>query len=187
MRLASAEDFRDGALYSNYRRYPFFAERAAMIRRRVSPSASVLIAGCGYGYLVDELRKIGVRAWGCDLSPWAVGQASQVIPATATFVLLGDVTDTNSLNTVRAAAGLPGNQDFALVVTEDVLPMLTDAEIAAALEAVRTVGSAVLHIVTPGDPTDTTRASGVTWKPIAAWRALCAPDPVMDAERGTIA
>jgi hypothetical protein len=187
-RPATAEDFHGGELYTNYRRYPFFAERAAVIRQRFPSASSVLVAGCAKGYLVDELRSRGVNAWGCDLSVWARGEAQQVIPTNALFILEGDCTIAVSMTAVRTLAlGGPVSRRFGVCVTEDLFPVLTDAEITSALSALRAVSQQMFHIITPGDPSDPKKVSSMNWKPITAWRALCAPDLVMDAETGTVA
>jgi len=172
-------------LYDEYRRYPFFAERAAFIRQRYPTASRVLIAGCGYGYLVDELRKSGVGAWGCDIAPWATGQAAQVLGQNAQFVGQGDITSAASMATVKSQAGLRNNQRFDVTVTEDVLTVLTEAEITAALQAVRGISSTVLHMVTPGVP-NAEHHPDLNWKSIAAWRSRCAPDVVYDVEQRTV-
>ena len=49
----------------SYRRYPFFADRVAQLKQRFAPNGqALLIAGCGFGYLVDECVTAGYDAWG---------------------------------------------------------------------------------------------------------------------------
>lgn len=198
-RLATEADFHGGRhrearraagpppLYDEYRRFPFFSERAAAVRARYPDARRVLVVGCGYGYLVDELRRAGVpEPWGVDAAPWAVERAAAVLPgASARRVRLADATDAASL-----AAALPevlgrGGR-FDLAVTEDVLPVLDAAEQRAVLAAVRVRAAAVLHVVTPGDPADPRKAPGLDWKPTAVWAALVAPDALLDAETGAL-
>lgn len=172
-------------LYDEYRRFPFFAQRAAAVRARYPEAQRVLVVGCGYGYLVDELRRAGVsEPWGVDASPWAVERAAAVLPrAAARRVRLADATDAASLAAaLPEALGRGGRFDAA--VTEDVLPCLDPGEQRALLAAVRARAAAVLHVVTPGDPADPRKAPGLDWKPAGAWAALVAPDAVLDAETG---
>lgn len=197
-RLATEADFHGGRhrearraagpppLYDEYRRFPFFAERAAAVRARYPDARRVLVVGCGYGYLVDELRRAGVPdPWGVDASPWAVERAAAVLPgASARRVRLADATDAASL-----AAALPEvlrrDGRFDVAVTEDVLPVLDPGEQRALLAAVRARAAAVLHVVTPGDPADPAKLPGPEWRSIEAWRALLgAGEPVLDAETG---
>lgn len=188
MRLASAADFEGGGLYTQYHRYPFFAERAAELSRRFQ-NGKILIAGCGWGYLVEDALAAGFDAWGCDASAYAVAKSQEVLAAPArSRIIQADITVRSQLTTLRSTAGLTGAQRFRAVVTEDVLPVLTDAEITAALIELRriAIAGAVLHIVTPGDPADPAKFAPLNWKPIETWRALCAPDLVLDAETGTV-
>lgn len=169
-RLATAADFEQpGGLYgsqvedspgsgvfvwSGYKRYPFFAQRAAVIQQQF-PSVSVLVAGCGWGYLVDELRALNMNAWGVDASPYCITKATTLWPIghrTNGRVLLGDCTIAAAMATVRTTAlGGPITRRFGVVVTEDLLPVLTEVEITAALSALRTIATAMFHIVTTDD------------------------------------
>lgn len=176
MRLASAEDFEAGGnLYSaGYRRYPFFTDRAASIRGRyANTSIKILVAGCGYGYLLDELTALGYTdVWGCDASAYAITKAQEVLPpALAARVIQADITVRSQVNALRSAAGLSGNQRFAAVITEDVLPVLTDAEVQAALTELRRATQAMLHIITP-DSEGADRTLGLNWKTTPEWHAL---------------
>lgn len=184
-RLASSADFEGpSGLYwepgteQGYRRYEFFARRADLILARHGAGGKVLVVGCGWGFLVDELLARGYDAWGLDGSAYAVAKAAEVLPAaSAGRVLLADAMNRSQVAAVRAAAGLSGNQRFKLVVTEDVLPVLTDAEVAIAVAECRRVASNVLHIVTPLQP-DTEQVAGLNWKTGAQWKTLAAPDAV---------
>jgi hypothetical protein len=200
-RLATQADFRGRPdpntpvpagrptwLYDDYRRFPFFVQRAQVIRQRFPAAVTVLVAGCAHGYLVDELRKLGAVAWGCDASAWATGQAAQAVPASAQFVRQGDCLNVQSLRAVRSAAGIPQSGRFAVGVTEDLLPVAaSDAEATTMLTNLRAVCTVLFHVVTPGSPADPHRMSGLLWKPIAAWRAfLPVGEAILDAETGEV-
>lgn len=184
MRLATQADFEQGGLYTSYRRYPFFAERAAAVVAAYG-SVKTLVVGCGWGYLVDELLRLGVDAWGIDASLYAITKGKAVagmLPATLTRLSVADATNRTQLTAVRTTAGLVGSARFGLVVTEDMLPMLTDAEVTTAVTECRRIATNMLHIVTPGTATDASKLTALNWKSTAAWKALVAPDAVMDAE-----
>lgn len=184
MRLATQADFHGGSQYTDYRRYPFFSERAAIIRQRFPAATSVLIAGCGYGYLVDELQKLGINAWGCDASPYATGRAAQELGQNGRFVLQGDCTTAAGMTAVRAAAlGGGANRRFAVCVTEDLLPALADIEVTATLTALRGVSTTLFHIITPGNPSDHAKVDkAMNWKSISEWKALVGADPIVNTE-----
>lgn len=173
-------------MYSDYRRYPFFAQDADFITARYPSKGLVLVAGCGYGYLVDELATRGWDAWGCDPSPWA---QSQRISARIQAV---DITDRTALGTLQTLAG----SRFDLIVTEEVLSAMSDAEVPAALTELRRIARPpareLFHIVTSapelasGPRADFRRDDlGLNWKTHADWvTAVGGSEPVMDREGG---
>jgi hypothetical protein len=185
-RIATATDFEQGGLYTGYRRYPFFAERADWLTSRYPRMGTVLVAGCGWGYLVDELTQRGWDAWGADASAYAIARGQSELPDLKGRLLRADMTDARQLNLLmRGRTSAQGH--FDLIVTEDLLPALNDDEIARALTALRSAAETVVHIVTPGDARGGERHPDLNWKPIAAWRSLLAPDAVLDAETGEVA
>ena len=184
-RLASASDFEDnGVMYTNYRRYQFFAERAAVIHEAF-PTGKILIAGCGWGFLVDELVKLGRDAFGFDASPYATARSVEVLgPTISSRVFSASVLVRAQMTSTKASIGFSGAQKVPLLVTEDLLPVLTNAEITTALTECRRIATNLLHVVTPGDPADPSKLAGLNWKPVATWKTTVAPDAVMNAEAG---
>jgi hypothetical protein len=182
--LADASRFEGGAgaWYSNYTRYAFFAQRAAWIHATV-PTGKLLIAGCGWGYLVDALVKLGRDAWGIDASAYCVGKA--VVPGR---VLQRSALVRADVNAVKTAAGIAANGRFAAGVTEDLLPCLSVPEITSALGELRRACTTLLHIVTPGDGTAQPpgRVAEMNWRTTQGWKDLVGSDPVYDAETGAV-
>lgn len=179
MRLASAADFIDGPMYSEYRHFECHAERAELLTE-LYPVGSVLVVGCAWGFVVQELLDRGWDAWGIDASEWAVSMAYVSIDAPAR-VLFGNATDPADMDAACARAGV---ERFDLAVTDDILPALTDAEIQRGVTQCRRVARNVLHCVTPKPASETTLE--LNWKPIGVWRELLAPDLVRDEETGQV-
>lgn len=194
-RLASQADFfasydaqgnkipGTGNLYDEYKRFPFFAWRADEIARRFTPSVGKLVIfGCGFGYLVDELVQRGFDAWGVEMADYARGKAAEVLPfASANRVVLANMANAAALNNVRSAAGLTGNQRFAVGISEDVLPVCTDeSEARVGIETahgiVSNTAGRFLHWITctkPSAPGDLdSRYPGLLWRSRAEWRAI---------------
>src|SRR5664280_1262109 len=97
-RVADYGGLYDQAYYSRYGHTPyahrpewqgFFAGVAITLKNRLKPN-SVFDAGCAIGLLVDAFRKIGVEAWGSDISEFAITQVPSDIRA---FCWQGDLTD----------------------------------------------------------------------------------------------
>lgn len=205
-RLASAADFfatydgegnkvpGTGNLYDEYRRFPFFAERADLIAARFQPSVGkVVVFGCGFGYLVDELVQRGYDAYGIEMSDYARAKATEVLPfASASRIILANMANRSALNSARSAAGLTGNQRFAVGISEDALPVATDeAEARLALDECRRIISTTpgrfVHWITCSDPSNPSdldnRYPGLLWRSEAEWRAIIGPsDIIVNAE-----
>lgn len=193
MRLASKADFEGGALYTNYRRFPMFGWRAAWLTARYGTAGKWLVAGCGWGYLVDELVALGVDAWGIDASSYAVSKAQEagtLAPGVGNRVVLIDATNRSQLASLRSTAGLSGSQRFTVIVTEDILPVLTDSEASAVAAEARRVGTNICHVLTALRPDEDAaasiaagmRVSGLNWKTLAQWKTLAGVDTVLNAE-----
>lgn len=187
-----------GVMYSSgYQQYPFFTDRVNALKSRFAPNnQTLLIAGCGFGYLVNLAVQAGYNAFGIDGSSWAIQQGQALLPAIATRLAVADITVASQIDAATKGFGLKGGNPvkYALLVTEDVLPCLSDAEITTALTNLRARASSnLLHIITPGDggPECDSR---LNWKlfgdtatpaPAGSWRALlCPPDVVGNVETG---
>jgi cyclopropane fatty-acyl-phospholipid synthase-like methyltransferase len=189
-RLASLADFEQGGLYTSYRRYSFFAERREMVMGRFGNPQSagkLLVAGCGWGYLVEELLTQGYDVWGCDASAYAVAKAQEVLTAAAAArVILADCLVRSQMTALRGTAGLTGNQRFSTAITEDMLPVLTDAEVPTVLTELRRITQLNLfHIITCSDiPSE--RNPALNWKTQAEWKTLVSPDLTLNTETGVV-
>lgn len=187
---ATAADFEQGgpgALYANppYSRYPFFQTRIDELKQRFAPTGQkLLIVGCGFGYLVDDAVTAGYDAYGID-NAYAIGKGKTLLPQIAARLIVADALTAATLDSAAQTAGLKHNAKWALLVTEDVLPCMSDAEVQTALTNLRARCSTnLLHLVTCGDGGSRCDPR-INWKSIDAWRAvLCPPDVVGDCETG---
>ena len=198
-RLATARDWgldgADGSLYSHYDPfYPFLAARAATIRGKFSqPTTKILIAGCGFGSMVRFLTDAGyTQVWGCDASQWAIEQGKARWPDIAARLLVADCLNNagNSLPSmtgVRRAAGLNGGSKFPLCITDDVLTVMSDAEVQTALTVLRATATTLFHVLWPLDPT-AVQDPNLNWKTVPqGWQAFIGGGEwVMDAVSGTV-
>lgn len=204
-RLATAADFEGqmpDSLYTLYERFPFFAWRADYVdrlwdrlKRRGTLAASltraqtkIAVAGAAYGYLVEELTARGFDAWGFDASAYAIGKMQTSVNLTTRGrVLQKDLLVSSQVTDVRRAAGLTGQNRFHLGITEDVLPVMSDAEIAQAIGVARSASLALLHIVTAHQDTSV-HIAPLNWKTLDGWVQSLTPtngsmpDWLLDAE-----
>lgn len=191
-------DGTPGVLYTaGYQDFPFFQARINTLKQKFAPTGqTLLIAGCGFGYSVNYAVNAGYNAFGIDGSSWAINEGKTLLPAIASRLAVADITVASQVDAASKAFGLKGGTPkYALLMTEDVLPCLSDAEIQTALTVLRARSSSnILHLVTPGSPGDPGLDSRMNWKPLGdtatpapagSWRALlCPPDIVGSTENG---
>jgi len=195
-RAASAFDFEQGGMYSFYERFPYFATRADMIRGRYAATSRVLIAGCGWGYLVDELFARGISTYGCDLSSYAINKGKSILPNVSNRLFVGDCRSKASMDSVRTASGLTvstnanRNQTFDVIVTEDMLGVMdSEAEVQQVLTTLRGQGKTLFHIITCiAHPDDTAgRDPTLLWRTHDQWKAIIGNgELVMNVEGGEV-
>lgn len=132
MRLASQEEF--AAAYTQYRHHDGYRKRAQLFRHFPDP---ILVVGCGFGFLVEELLYLGKSAWGIDLSDYAE-----------------DNCVTENFSKVNITGDISLLPPFATIITEDLLPWLTDKEAVIAAKNCSAHGAIVIHLVTVAGEAD---------------------------------
>lgn len=105
--------------------------RALMIKLFLNPK-NVLDAGCGKGNLVLWLRRLGIEAYGVDISDWALKAAHASIKK---YLSRGDILN------------LPfENNNFELVTTFDLLEHISEEDLPHVIkECQRVAKKSVLH------------------------------------------
>jgi hypothetical protein len=200
--LATQQDFEPAdeiegadALYyqpadgSGYDRFGSFATRIAAIRAFSPPAKNQELAiwGCGFGYLLDEAVTTGYEAYGFDASSYAITRGKQELPAIASLLFVRDALNPSDVLASAADGGIKGaNPRFSVLVTEDLLTCMSDAEISTTLPLLRArCTQKLFHIVSPLDPT-AAQDQRINWKTDADWKMLVSPDVVYDAVLGAV-
>lgn len=134
----------------------------------------IALIGAGFGWIAEDWAAVGLGPIvAVDTSTWIQANKAQQ----ATFTILNADTATNSgRNAVRSALGLSGNQRADWAITEDVLPVLTDAECVQVGTALRNLAANVAHWVSVATGSGDAR---LNWKDLASWKALMTPDRVV--------
>lgn len=107
------------------------------------------------------------------------------------------LNSTQMTNYRRNTVGMPGTKKIPLMVSEDLLPCLTDAEVATAIAQMRNNATEVIHVITCAVPSDTdpleaktgdlvSRSADFNWKTHAEWKRLVGTELVMNAEDGSV-
>lgn len=145
----------------------FFSLVADELVRSLRP-ASVFDAGCAWGFLVEAFRDKGVRAWGADISDFAI---SQVRPDLAEYCRAASI-----------AEPFPGGP-YDLVTCIEVVEHMPPDEARRAVENMARAADCVLFSSTPDDFTEATH---INVRPPMYWLSLFAeaglsPDLGFDA------
>lgn len=157
-------------------------------------AGKVAVAGCGWGYLVRALTDSGRDAYGFDAELQAVTKAKTLHPAISLKLVQASVLNATQMTNFRKTTmGIAGTTKGPLVVTDDLLAALTDAEVSTALTQLRANFTKVVHIVTCVEPASAgsvtvkagdlaNRSADFVWRTPARVRQLVGTDVVMDAE-----
>lgn len=116
----------------------FFSGAARHIRKKIRPR-SVLDVGCAFGLLVEALRDQGVKAWGIDISPYAVSQAR------------ADMRDKIVEGSVLDPLPLQRGKRYDLAICIEVLEHLPPESAALAVQRLCEASDRVLFSSSPDD------------------------------------
>jgi len=110
----------------------------------LSAGSRVLVGGCAFGFLMEELQKLGMVVYGFDNSPYIQQLAKAPNnPMKVQFPIYNiDMTSTKFVQDIRTATG---HSTFDCIVTEDVLPSFdTFSQI---ISNCNSVSQKVFHII----------------------------------------
>jgi glycosyltransferase involved in cell wall biosynthesis len=133
-----------GTDYANVKHWEsFFGNIADCIIKDFNPK-SVLDAGCAWGYLVSQLRKRGVEAYGIDISDYAISMVPEEIKP---FCFVGSLDK-------KWPDGISGR--FDLITNIEVLEHLHEGNGFAAIKNLCEHSDRIIFSSTPSDITEKT-------------------------------
>ncbi|MAH78910.1 MAG: hypothetical protein CMP41_03140 [Rickettsiales bacterium] len=133
------------SLYENYRWLP--TETTAMAKAICSHLGShqderILDYGCARGYLVKALRALGLKAYGCDVSTFAVSNCD---PEVSDYITLVD-------ETLKLSALPREFQDYYdFIICKDVLEHIPQSEVGTLIRSLRKLSNSLYVVVPLGD------------------------------------
>lgn len=180
-----SEDYH-GRVDTEYRRYPFLVDRAKLYGSKFNTIKDrlIIVAGCGFGYTVDELASLGfTNVWGFDASRYAVEEASvrELSTEQASRITLADATKKADMDNIVATLGRP-----YLVLDEDLLSCADTIEEAklmlANLRSILHNRGQLVHVLTmragtvPHISEGTEQITDFLWLSPEEWREIVGPD-----------
>jgi len=130
--------------YERWKRYDganslgeFWKDMAAgFINHYAISGKKVLELGAAKGFIVKDLRDMGVDAWGMEVSQYAVDNCE---PETVPYLQVGDArTDLKQYS----------NKEFDLIYTVRFIECLTDAEVTALIPQMTRISKKQVHVFT---------------------------------------
>jgi SAM-dependent methyltransferase len=154
------KDYFDGGKgYFLYEDAGHFRDTAEWLVREFQPQ-TVLEIGCAKGFLVKALRDLGVKAYGCDISEYALNEAPEDVKD---YLYLIDITDPNPVTLPK----------FDLVVSFDTFEHLPEEKLANVFAFLRSVGHRYyIKVATPETPDWQHDPTHITIQPLEFWQAL---------------
>lgn len=160
--------------------YPAAAFAAGQIVNalNIQPSDTVLILGCGFGWIANNIALItGCTLAAVDTSTWIQTRKAQDADIE---ILNADVSAGNGRAAVKQALGITGNNKATYALTEEVITCLTDQEAQQLSNWLHDLATNVVHWTTLRDDRKLARgnqeATGYNWKLISEWQALLPSD-----------
>lgn len=150
----------------------------------LQPGQTIVLVGGAFGWVAEEWISAGLGPIAViDTSTWI--QSNKAMHATVE-IMNEDGATSASRGRIRQALGLTGAQQADWAISEDVIPLLSDAEVPDFIMRLRVIGTTVAHWVSVGQPADGGGWAGnpkLNWKTLEDWKALVTPDLVV--QRGT--
>lgn len=159
-KIFNREYFEDGTISNYDKSYSdplaklVFKRRAKKIKRLFNPK-KVLDIGCAKGFLIEELQKLGIKAYGVDVSKYATDNAPKNVRP--------------FLQTITPPKLPFKNKSFDLVCSFDVLEHTPENDLDDAIAEYYRVGKKQYHHITTKLRKKDKDITHVTIKPLAWW------------------
>jgi 2-polyprenyl-3-methyl-5-hydroxy-6-metoxy-1,4-benzoquinol methylase len=141
---------------------------------RIAAADRILVAGCGFGFLVEAMAALGQpNCWGVDSSAWIESGLAEEAGG-GVSVTVADFLDP-SLPAIMAGVAGPGGFDW--ILSEHLLEAAEEAVIPSLLDSAEGLLSdgrplaAAAHLVQVVDA-DRRGEPDMTWKSAQGWKAL---------------
>lgn len=149
--------FDGGHGYQSYGDAEHFKQKAEWLVKEFQPQ-TVLEIGCAKGYLVKALRDLGIAAYGCDISEYALNEAPEEVKD---YLYLIDITDPEPVTLPR----------FDLIVSYDTFEHLPEDVLDNVFNFMNQVGTRYyIQVGTENTPDWQHDPTHITIKPLEFWQ-----------------
>ena len=165
--------YRHNAGYSQYERWrrfdgvnslgEYWKDRAkSFLDTYALAGKKVLEIGCAKGFVVEDLRSMGVDCYGLDVSAYAIGEASVMVKP---YLIVGDA---------RTYLANYSNNEFDVVFSLRVLECFSDAELLPLIKEINRISKFQFHEIDEfvGYPEKQGAAQYYNSKTLETWMAM---------------
>lgn len=117
----------------------------------------VLEIGCAKGFVVQDLRDMGVDAWGLDVSEYAIGEAD---PSVQPYLIQGDA---------RTALSQFKNKEFDVVFSLRVLTCFDDVDLPTLVSELNRIAKYQFHVIDESVGKKQGTSKYYNSKPLSEW------------------
>lgn len=147
-----------------------FLEKSGLLGINLA-GKKVLVTGCAYGFLCQYLISLGVQAYGMDFSAYALTRVPNEINGK---VILGDARLEADFIRAKTMAGLTrANDKFDLIIDEDMICCLTDAEAVTFRALAMKYSNMFIHLIDVAP----NLVNWYNFHTIAGWKTLLGSSP----------
>ena len=116
--------------------YLSIAEYFAILFKNLFNPKTVMELGCARGYLTQALRELNIKAYGIDISKWAIDHASEEVKK---YIELGNICNMSKWK----------DRIFDLVVAKDVLEHIEPNMLSKALNETTRIAKEYIYVYVP--------------------------------------
>lgn len=170
--------------------HDWMARRLTMMPSGLITSANVLVVGCGFGWLMENLIDAGAASvTGVDPSPYVHANKATQSRADVVNRIVNATVGVDNVNQVLQQAGF--SRTYNVVIDDDAASSNSDAELPAFLDGCQSLlqgnqQTRIIHLVTP-QRAEGGQDSAINWKTMAQWKALRPAHTWVDVVTGEVA
>lgn len=155
----ASQSLKHNAGFSKYVRWErngseFWLDIAKHLKEKNILSGKVLELASAKGFITEDLRNLGIDAYGIDVSQYAYDQAD---PSVKPYLTVGDV---------RTALAGYSNKEFDFVFSVRLMECVDDADIPDLITEINRISKKQAHIITTGNHINT---NYYNFKSLSSW------------------
>lgn len=170
--------------------HDWVARRLTMVPSGLIANSNIVVVGCGFGWLIENLLDAGANnVVGVDPSPYVHANKAEHSRSDVAGRIVNATVGVDNVGSILQQAGFPAT--YNVVIDDDAASSNSDAELPAFLngcEALLQGGqrARIIHLVTQKRE-EGGQDSAINWKFMAEWKALRTSHTWVNVSTGQVA